>query len=846
MRKLLLAAFFLLSSLGLHAQTVPVTGNLKTVLGESLGSNTFVRFRLRNYKPNRPLVSGVGIIGQTTKDVAPDSNGLINTTVYDNDFITPDGTFYTLEFYLQGRFVFAASYTITGASFDFNTAIPLSSVPMAAVPVAESRVFTHIQATPATTWIITHNFAVREVTLDFYDGSFNRIFPDLVTLTDINTVTALFVVAQSGRAVVMRAENVNLTSSISDPVLKVPLTAQSISGGFDLTLDGNFLLSTTGQDICSDSVRCDIFFRNLGTSYYNVKGYGAVGDGVADETAAIQAAIDAADAAIVASVRESVAGIPVVFFPTGEYRITAVIDPKRVHLMGVFPSNSSRIMWDGAAGATAFTFTSSVSFRLISGLSFIDFDNTDLPATWFLFSGVGPDQMLVMERLQFISSSSDAIKFASGWVNLHMHKMRWDGIGGWAINSLAGSTQNNSSWSLDDFTYALNDSTLAGDPPGVFRFENPDGSTFVGIAQISNAKVEISGSVIDLSGNKAIVEFDGNATAGASWMSVEFSNIAVQVGAGITGTTLFHSGNSSGGNGTIPFVIENSKIGTANLITGEWNTWTLPFTSGALIHHFNFNSHSTTSPFTFASKPIEAIGFSSSVGVFEARQRADTGYRLQVTSDGDFNWGPGDGTTDLVLDRGGAGGLRFLTGSNFSPAVAGKTLGVNGFEWLLNATTVNIDDTLNHDGTNAGFFGVAPATQPGVTDEIKAALSSLGLLQDGSATPLDLDGGLLTAGGVVSTAGVIEYTDAPTLAASTTPSVTGGNVFLTNSTASITDFTGEQNGQVITLLCEADTTTSLVDSTPLFLSAAFTCTADDTITLVSNGTVWYETSRSVN
>jgi hypothetical protein len=158
----------------------------------------------------------------------------------------------------------------------------------------------------------------------------------------------------------------------------------------------------------------------------------------------------------------------------------------------------------------------------------------------------------------------------------------------------------------------------------------------------------------------------------------------------------------------------------------------------------------------------------------------------------------------------------------------------------------NLRGDINHDGTNVGFFGVTPAARPSTTAEIKAALSSLGLLQDGGVTPLDLDGGLLTAGSVVATAGVIEYTDAPTLAASTTPSVTGGNVFLTASTASITDFTGEQNGQVIILLCGADTTTSLVDSTPLFLAGAFTCSADDTITLISNGTVWYEVSRSAN
>jgi len=100
--------------------------------------------------------------------------------------------------------------------------------------------------------------------------------------------------------------------------------------------------------------------------------------------------------------------------------------------------------------------------------------------------------------------------------------------------------------------------------------------------------------------------------------------------------------------------------------------------------------------------------------------------------------------------------------------------------------------------------------------------------------------------GIQLTGGMLEYNNAPTLAASTTPSVTGGNLFLTNSTASITDFTGEQNGQVIILLCGGDATTSLVDSPPLFLAGAFTCTAGDTITLVSDGAVWFETSRSLN
>jgi hypothetical protein len=54
---------------------------------------------------------------------------------------------------------------------------------------------------------------------------------------------------------------------------------------------------------------------------YNVKGYGAKGDGVADDTAACQAAIDAAYAHVVGLYRGGT-----VFFPAGVYIISSTLD----------------------------------------------------------------------------------------------------------------------------------------------------------------------------------------------------------------------------------------------------------------------------------------------------------------------------------------------------------------------------------------------------------------------------------------------------------------------------------------------------------------------------------------
>ena len=67
--------------------------------------------------------------------------------------------------------------------------------------------------------------------------------------------------------------------------------------------------------------------------YYNVKSntYGAVGDGAVDDTSAIQAAINAANAA----------GGGVVFFPKGTYRVTAALTlPGSVHLLGTSAATS--------------------------------------------------------------------------------------------------------------------------------------------------------------------------------------------------------------------------------------------------------------------------------------------------------------------------------------------------------------------------------------------------------------------------------------------------------------------------------------------------------------------------
>lgn len=76
----------------------------------------------------------------------------------------------------------------------------------------------------------------------------------------------------------------------------------------------------------------------------------------------------------------------------------------------------------------------------------------------------------------------------------------------------------------------------------------------------------------------------------------------------------------------------------------------------------------------------------------------------------------------------------------------------------------------NATGT-IGFFGVAAAARPSSTADIKDGLALMGLLTNGGATPLNLDGGALTAGTVSAVTTII---------AGTTLTATLGNITATN------------------------------------------------------------------
>src|SRR5258708_6770752 len=106
-----------------------VTGNLKSILGVADTSGT-VRFTLTNLGSGiAPTVSGTNIIVPLTTDVAVAGDGSFTVNLQGNDTITPSGTLYAVTYYVPGSAVGPILYSITGTTFNLNSATPSQSSP---------------------------------------------------------------------------------------------------------------------------------------------------------------------------------------------------------------------------------------------------------------------------------------------------------------------------------------------------------------------------------------------------------------------------------------------------------------------------------------------------------------------------------------------------------------------------------------------------------------------------------------------------------------------------------------------------------------------------------------------
>lgn len=146
-----------------------------------------------------------------------------------------------------------------------------------------------------------------------------------------------------------------------------------IAGSFGTT---NFNVLVNGA-----SVTLQAAVAGLAGLFFNVKSYGAIGDGVADDGASVTAAIAAAALAGAAGANGGI-----VFFPPGKYRSTTSITVTAgVSLLGT-GANCSQILWDNAALANGLILPAGGSIGSVTGLRF-DTVNSNFTNPLVLHSG---------------------------------------------------------------------------------------------------------------------------------------------------------------------------------------------------------------------------------------------------------------------------------------------------------------------------------------------------------------------------------------------------------------------------------------------------------------------------
>jgi hypothetical protein len=272
---------------------------------------------------------------------------------------------------------------------------------------------------------------------------------------------------------------------------------------------------------------------------YNVQAFGAVGDGVTDDTAAIQAAIDAADAnTFNPPYGPGNTGAPDVFFPPGNYLISSPLDWTGCNLVGDWPNSSVQIIWAGAAGATVITKNAASaggdSYCHLKGICFAPGVNE--PATWVAYPAV--NDMNIVEYCEFNGCTGDALT-VGGWVKCNWHHIRWNECGGYAI-ALAGTIAR-ASFSISDFHYGHDRGSGGGS--GFMSVTNPTGSD-LGQIRVVNGRLELNTA---WAGNQAVINYSPSTNNG--WQLVRFCVESVIIASDVSVATyvlLYQQGHTQG------------------------------------------------------------------------------------------------------------------------------------------------------------------------------------------------------------------------------------------------------------------------------------------------------------
>lgn len=204
--------------------------------------------------------------------------------------------------------------------------------------------------------------------------------------------------------------------------------------------------------------------------FVNVKALGAVGNGVADDTAAINSAINGAAGTIV-------------FFPPGTYKVSTInATPASVMLMGSDPSSTIIRSTVTGAGASALTFadTTASSLKVVDGLT-------------LSFAALSASPLVQLKQLQSLtfrncvfdltncSSVALGTKTSSGATSVRLSTCVFT-VGASSAGAINNTSFNDTEYLISDckFSLALGFSGTVLQSPGISMSSSSiDGSSFL-------------------------------------------------------------------------------------------------------------------------------------------------------------------------------------------------------------------------------------------------------------------------------------------------------------------------------------------------------------------------------
>ena len=121
------------------ARSTTVTGTMKDIQGNLLsGTGDYATFQLMNFGSNVPRVTGTNIVVQTQPLRVTSAQLVIGVTIQANDTITPATTFYRVTFFHSGQLFRSFDHRITGASYNLDSATPITTNPVVAAPTGDT------------------------------------------------------------------------------------------------------------------------------------------------------------------------------------------------------------------------------------------------------------------------------------------------------------------------------------------------------------------------------------------------------------------------------------------------------------------------------------------------------------------------------------------------------------------------------------------------------------------------------------------------------------------------------------------------------------------------------------